>query len=168
MDTNHKDTIEIRPATKQDIPTLLNLIKQLAEHHNFSDKLVATEATLEESLFGDRLYAEVVFAYFNQMPVAYALFTHNFSTLLGRQGLYLCDLYVDPSVRNKGIGHHLLIHLAKIAKERKCGRLEWSVLKSNTHAINFYENIGATALDDWITYRITEDALNNLAAGKIE
>src|SRR3990167_10022171 len=157
-----QDTFEIKLAQENDIPIIFEFIRQLVEHNNSSNELIATEEILKDSLFIKK-YAEVIIGYLNKQAVAYALFLHNFSTLLGRPGIYLVDIYVIPKARNQGIGRNMFIYLATLAKERKCGRLEWSVLKSNKEAISLYENIGAKAMDEWKTYRIEGNILNRLA-----
>ena len=156
------NTFEALPATKEDIPLILKFIKQLAEYENLSHQLRANEESLQESLFGAKAYAEVIIGYLNKSPVSYALFTHNFSTLLGRQGLYLVDLFVIPEARKQGIGRAMLTYLSSIAKERKCGRIDWVVLNWNKSAISFYEKIGAKSMDEWKMYRITEEDFENL------
>jgi len=160
-----ENTFEIRPATKEDIPILFSFINQLAEHHNSTCELAATEDLLEENLFGKTPGAEVLIGILNGIPVAYALFVHNFSTLLSKRGLYLVDLFVIPEARHKGIGKRILIHLARLAKERNCARFEWSVQIKNLTAIDFYENLGAEAMNNWKTYRMTGEALDKLALG---
>jgi ribosomal protein S18 acetylase RimI-like enzyme len=158
-----KNTFKIRFATKKDVHLLFCFIKQFAEYGNVSHELKATEEILEESLFGQKSYAEVIIGYLNQEPVSYALFSHNFSTLLGRPGLYLVDLFVIPEARNQGIGRSMLVYLAELAKKRKCGRLEWSVLNSNKLGIMLYKAVGAKPMDEWTTYRVSGTALDKLA-----
>ncbi|MCB0518790.1 MAG: GNAT family N-acetyltransferase [Lewinellaceae bacterium] len=155
--------LELRPAQKGDIPLILQFIKDLAEYERLSDIVVANEELLEESLFGDCRYAEVVLAYYDGQPAGFALFFHNYSTFLARPGIYLEDLFVKPEFRRKSIGKALLSHLAQIALDRKCGRLEWSVLDWNTPAIDFYKSIGAKAMDEWTVFRLTGESLNKLA-----
>jgi GNAT superfamily N-acetyltransferase len=152
-------SVRIAPATERDVPLILTFIKKLAEYENLSHQVVATEDMLREALFGSRPAAEVLIAYWDEEPAGFALFFHNFSTFLGRRGIYLEDLFVDPAQRGKGIGKALLIHLAKIAKERACGRLEWSVLDWNKPAIDFYKSLGAVPLEDWTQFRLTGEAL---------
>ena len=155
--------LRIVPATVDDIPLILGFIKELAEYERLAHEVVATEAVLRETLFGPRAYAEVVLAYYDHKPAGYALFFHSFSTFLGRPGLYLEDLYVRPPLRGKGIGKALLVHLAKLALERKCGRLEWAVLNWNESAIGFYKSLGAQPMDTWTVYRLTGIPLTQLA-----
>lgn len=158
------DTFIIKSATAQDIPLILSFIKELAEYEKLSHEVVTTEAGLKEALFGEQPHAEVIIGYLNQIPVSFALFFHNFSTFLGRPGIHLEDLFVKPEARGKGVGQKMLAYLAAIAKSRKCGRFEWSVLDWNESAIGFYERLGAKAMDEWTVYRVTGHALDNLAA----
>ncbi|MGA3244169.1 MAG: GNAT family N-acetyltransferase [Bacteroidota bacterium] len=164
MATNPEDRLRIVPATKSDIPVILALIKELAEYERLAHEVVATEEILTETLFGERPYAEVLLAHYENNPVGYALFFHSYSTFLGRPGLYLEDLYVRPSLRGKGIGKALLATLARIALDRKCGRLEWAVLNWNEPAIGFYKSLGAKPMDTWTVYRITAEPLAQLAS----
>jgi len=153
----------IREATEQDIPLILSFIRQLAEYERLSDEAVVTEKTLRDSLFGVRRYAEVLLGYAGDRPVAFAVFFHNFSTFLGRPGLYLEDLFVIPEMRGKGFGRAMLLELARIARERNCGRFEWAVLDWNESAIRFYKNLGAIAMDEWTIYRVSGEALGRLS-----
>lgn len=155
--------LEIRPATVEDVPLLLNFIKDLAEYEKLSHEVSATEEILRDSLFGERRVAEALLAYLGDDPAGFALFFHNFSTFLGRPGIYLEDLYVRPEYRGFKVGRTLLAQLAKLAKERGCGRLEWSVLDWNEPSIGFYKSLGAVAMDDWTVYRLTGDALQELS-----
>jgi GNAT superfamily N-acetyltransferase len=141
------------------------LIKELAEYERLSHEVVATEDSLRGWLFGEQRAAEVVLGYQEGVPAGFALFFHSFSTFLGRPGIYLEDLYVKPEFRGKGLGRALLIYLARLAKERDYGRLEWSVLDWNEPAIRLYEGIGAVPMDEWTAYRVTGEALEELAAG---
>lgn len=164
MPTTSIPDVRIEPATETDIPVLLSLIKELAEYERLSHEVVVTEEILRETLFGKRPYAEDVIAYYKNEPVGHALFFHNFSTFLGKPGLYLEDLYVRPPYRGKGIGKALLIYLAQLAKERKCGRFEWAVLDWNEPSIQFYKNLGAVPMEDWTVFRLTGEALDKLAS----
>ncbi len=155
--------LEIRIATEDDVPLILSFIKELAEYENLSHEVYATEDLLREYLFGERRGAEVVIGHHGEDPAGFALFFHNFSTFLGRPGIYLEDLYVTPELRGKGVGRALLTYLAKLAKERNCGRLEWSVLDWNEPAIKLYESIGAVPMNEWTVYRLTGEALDGLA-----
>ena len=152
----------IEPATERDLPIILRLVKSLAEYEHLAHAVVATEATLRESLFVKRA-AEVVIGYAGDELAGFAVFFQTFSTFLGIPGMYLEDLFVDPKFRRQGLGEALLARLARIAVERECGRLEWSVLRWNELAIGFYQKLGARPLDDWVTYRLTGDALVRLA-----
>jgi GNAT superfamily N-acetyltransferase len=156
--------ITIRTATVADTPQILAFIRALAEYEKLSDACVATETTLSETLFGDRRYAEVLIADYNGKPAGFALFFHNYSTFLAKPGIYLEDLFVDPDLRGKGVGKALLARLAKLAVERNCGRLEWSVLDWNEPSIGFYKSLGAVPMDEWTIFRLTGDALGNLAS----
>jgi GNAT superfamily N-acetyltransferase len=157
--------IGVREATEDDVPLILFLIRELAEYERLSHEVVATEEGLRETLFGERRYAEVLIAEHDGAPAGFALFFHNFSTFLGKPGIYLEDLYVKPEFRGTGIGKKLLIHLAGLAKERGCGRLEWWVLDWNEPSIGFYKKLGAVPMDDWTVYRVSGTALEHLASG---
>jgi GNAT superfamily N-acetyltransferase len=153
----------IRDARVEDVPLILTFIRELAEYERLTHEVVATEEQLAENLFGERRAAEVVIGLLDETPVGFALFFHNFSTFLGRSGIYLEDVYVRPKYRGRGFGNAFLAHLAKLARERGCGRLEWAVLDWNEPAIRFYESLGAVAMDDWTVYRLTGEALAELA-----
>jgi GNAT superfamily N-acetyltransferase len=157
------EAITIRPADEGDVGVILQFIRDLAKYEHLEHEVVATEGMLREALFGGRPYAEVVLACLNGEPVGFALFFHNFSTFLGRAGIYLEDLYVRPEARGHGVGRCLLTWLAATAVSRRCGRLEWAVLDWNEPSIRFYRNLGAVPLDDWTTYRVTGPALSQLA-----
>jgi GNAT superfamily N-acetyltransferase len=158
--------LEIRSATRDDVPLILSFIKELAEYERLSQEVVATEEGLRDSLFGERPVAEVLIGYLGDEPAGFALFFHSFSTFLGRPGIYLEDLYVRPAFRGAGVGRTLLVRLAELATERGCGRLEWSVLNWNKPAIRFYKALGAVPMDEWTVYRVTGDAVGDLAAGR--
>jgi GNAT superfamily N-acetyltransferase len=153
----------IRQATEQDVPLIFSFIRQLAEYERLSHEAVVTEKTLQDSLFGARRYAEVLLGYADDKPVAFAIFFHNFSTFLGRPGLYLEDLFVIPAMRGKGFGRAMLVELARIARERNCGRFEWAVLDWNEPAIQFYKNLGAIPMNEWTIFRVTGAALGRLS-----
>ena len=157
------DGFRIDAATRQDVPVILELIKALAEYEHLSHQVVATEETLRESLFAEPYVAEAAIARVGDQPVGYALWFHTYSTFLGRRGLYLEDLFVAPEWRGQGLGRALLAHVARVSIQRACGRLEWSVLEWNEPAIRFYRGLGATSVDEWTVYRLTGDALNELA-----
>jgi GNAT superfamily N-acetyltransferase len=155
--------LRIEPALRSETPIILSLIKELAEYEKLLHDVIATEEVLEETLFGDHPFAEVVLARFDGAPVGYALFFHSFSTFVGRPGLYLEDVYVRPTMRGKGIGKALLVYLAALAVERKCGRFEWSVLNWNEPSIGFYKSLGAEPMDEWTVYRLAGKSLTHLA-----
>ena len=156
-------SVSLRPATPSDVPAILGFIRELASYEKLEHQVVATEALLARHLFGPRPAAEVVIAEVEGRAVGFALFFHNFSTFLGRPGMFLEDLYVQPHARGLGIGRALLRHLAGLAVERGCGRLDWNVLDWNAPAIGFYQKLGAEVLPDWRTCRLTGDALKTLA-----
>jgi len=154
----------IRPAADQDIPVLLRMIKALAVYEKLGGQVVATEASLRRSLFGERPYAQAVIGQVGTEPVGFALFFHNFSTFRGAPGLYLEDLFVYPDWRGRGFGRRLLAHVASVAVATGCHRMEWSVLDWNEPAIGFYRRVGAQSMDDWTTFRLTGEALGALAS----
>ena len=156
-------SVKIVAATDRDVPLILEMIRGLAEYERMSDQVVATEAGLREVLFGPRPQAEVLIAFAGEWPAGFALFFHNFSTFVGRRGLYLEDLFVKPEFRGLGIGRRLLTELARIAVERNCGRFEWSVLDWNAPAIGFYEKLGAQMMKEWRIFRLSGEALKQLA-----
>lgn len=153
----------IRFAVEGDIPTILSLIHELAEYEKMTHDVVASEESLRASLFGERRTAEVLLGELEGSPVAYAVFFHNFSTFLGRPGIYLEDIYVKPQCRGRGYGEAMLRRLAQIAVERRCDRLEWVVLDWNKSAIDFYRKLGAKPMDEWTVFRITGQPLRKLA-----
>jgi len=157
------DGFALRTATAEDTATVLGFIRELAEYERLAHEVVATEDLLRSTLFGERRVAEVILGCERGEPVAFALFFHNYSTFLGQPGIYLEDLFVRPGHRGKGYGEILLAHLAHLALERGCGRLEWSVLDWNEPALGFYRRLGAVAMDDWTVHRVTGDALRGLA-----
>lgn len=157
-------SILIRAAQPADIPLLKSLICELAEYEHLSHTVVMTEALLQENLF-QRKYAEALIAEYGQAPAGFALFFHNFSTFVGRPGIYLEDLYVRPEFRARGIGRALLQRLAALAVERNCGRMEWTCLDWNAPSIRFYKSLGAVPMDEWSIYRLDGAALQALAAG---
>jgi len=154
---------KIRPARVDDVPIILQLIRDLATYERAPDDVVATEEQLVEVLFGERPVAEVLLAYEGESPVGFAVYFYNFSTWLGRPGLYLEDLFVRPDKRGKGYGRALLVELAKIARDRECGRMEWAVLNWNEPAIKFYRALGAKPMDEWTGFRLTGDEISKLA-----
>jgi GNAT superfamily N-acetyltransferase len=156
--------LRIRTAVEEDLPLILRFIRELAEYERLAHEVVATEESLRATLFGSPRFAEVLIGESGGTPVCFALFFHNYSTFLGRPGLYLEDLFVAPDARGRGYGKALLVRLAQIAKERNCGRFEWAVLDWNESAIGFYKSLGARPQDDWTVYRVTGAALDALAA----
>ena len=153
----------IRAATEDDVPIILTLIKELAEYEKLSHEVEATDADIRQSLFGERPVAEALIGELGFLPISFALFFYNFSTFLGKPGIYLEDLYVKPEYRSRGFGRKMLAHLARLAKERNCGRFEWSVLDWNLPAIRTYDRLDARPMKEWILYRLTGKALNKLA-----
>ena len=153
----------IRKAEKADVPVILDFINKLAEYERLSHEVVATRADLERYLFGDEKVAEVLIGYEEELPVGFALFFHNFSTFLGKPGIYLEDLFVLEEHRSKGYGTKLLASLAALAMERNCGRMEWAVLDWNEPSIEFYKSLGARMMDEWIVNRVTGESLRELA-----
>ena len=156
--------LAFRPGTAGDVPLILAFIRALAEYERLAHEVEATEDALRATLFGPRPYAEVVFAVQDGREVGFALFFHNYSTFLGRPGLYLEDLFVLPEARGAGVGKALLKRLAQIAVERGCGRFEWWVLDWNEPSVEFYRRQGAVPMDEWTVMRVTGDALTRLAA----
>jgi GNAT superfamily N-acetyltransferase len=157
-------SFQIQSATKADVPVILSFIKKLADYERLSHEVTATEESLSDTLFGRRRTAEVAIGYFKRQAVCFTLFFHNYSTFLGRPGIYIEDLYVDESFRRRGFGSALLRYVARLANERQCGRLEWSVLDWNEPAIQFYQKLGAAPMSEWTVYRLTGDSLARLAA----
>lgn len=148
------EKIQIRFAEKQDITLILNFIKELAEYEKLSGRVTATETLINDALFGIQKYAECMIGEYANHPAGFALFFHNFSTFVGKPGIYLEDLFVKPEFRGKGIGKTLLLKIAELAKERNCARFEWSVLDWNQQAIDFYKGIGAKPMDEWTVFRL--------------
>ncbi len=153
----------IREATPDDVALMLDLIRELADYEKLTHTLEATEESMREALFGDRPVAEALMAYFDDEPAGYAIFFHSMSTFLGRAGLYLEDIYVRPHLRGRGIGKAMFANIAHIAVQRKCGRMEWQVLRWNQPAIDFYDALGAEAMDGWLTMRLAGESLTNVA-----
>jgi GNAT superfamily N-acetyltransferase len=154
---------QIKPAVRADVPLIMSLIRDLAEYERAPQDAVATEEQLNEVFFGAKPSAEVLIAREGDEAVGFAVFFHNFSTWLGRAGLYLEDLFVRPEQRGKGYGRALLVRLARIAQERGCGRMEWAVLDWNEPAIEFYKKLGAKPMDDWTVFRLTSEGIGALA-----
>jgi GNAT superfamily N-acetyltransferase len=154
---------KIRPARLEDVPIILRLIRDLATYERAPDEVSATEQQLVEVLFGQKPAAEVLLAFEEESPVGFAVYFYNFSTWLGQAGLYLEDLFVNPEKRGKGYGRALLIELAKIARDRGCGRMEWAVLDWNEPAIRFYRALGAKPMHEWTVFRLTREEIGKLA-----
>jgi GNAT superfamily N-acetyltransferase len=153
----------IRRATVADVPTILALIRELATYERAPNDVTVTEEQLVDVLFGEKPAAEVLLAFEGDQPVGFAVYFYNFSTWLGRPGLYLEDLFVRPEQRGKGYGRALLVDLARIARDRGCGRMEWAVLDWNEPAIEFYRKLGAKPMDEWTVFRLTRDGIQRLA-----
>ena len=156
----------IRTGTEEDAPVIFSLITELAEYEHLAHEVVASVDDIRKTLFGERPFAETLIGEYEGLPISFALFFYNFSTFLGKPGIYLEDLYVQPEHRGKGFGSKMLAHIAALAKERNCGRFEWSVLNWNTPAIRTYEKLGATPMKEWILYRLSGGALDRLASKK--
>jgi GNAT superfamily N-acetyltransferase len=156
--------LSIRNATADDVPLILQFIRELAEYEKLAHEMVATPQDLKRDGFSDHPYFHVVIAEWDGEPAGFALYFYNYSTFQGRPGLYLEDLFVRPSYRGKGIGKALLVHLARVAVEQRCGRYQWQVLDWNTPSIQFYESLGARMMKEWLTMRVTGEALARLAA----
>jgi GNAT superfamily N-acetyltransferase len=156
----------IRPATPADVPTIARLIRDLADYERLADKVALKESDLGEHLFGSRPYCEVLLAEDAGNVVGFALFFHNYSTFLGKPGIYLEDLFVQPEHRGNGHGKGLLVAIARLAMERGCGRIEWSALNWNEPSIQFYLKLDAQRMDEWTVYRLSGDALTRLALTK--
>jgi len=157
--------LNIRSAVAADVPLILQLIRELADYEKLAHEVVATEAQLQEHLFGPQPKAETLIAEADGTPVGFALFFHNFSTFVGRPGIYLEDLFVRPVARGQGIGKALLVRLAQLSVERGCGRFEWAVLDWNEPALRFYQSLGAVTKKEWLIHRVSGEALQRLAQG---
>ena len=152
-----EELLKIHEAEPGDVKLILTLIKELSEYEKLSSSVTATESILEKALFGEKRYAEVLIAEYESKPAGYALYFFNFSTFLGKPGIYLEDIYVRPQYRGKGIGKALLKRLIKLAEDKNCGRVEWAVLNWNQSAINFYKSLGAVPMNEWTIFRLNED-----------
>src|SRR6266513_5012785 len=158
-----QSNFEIRPSRVEDVPIILKLIRDLATYERAPKEVTATEEQLVDVLFGEKPVAEVLLAFERKSPVGFAVFFHNFSTWLGRPGLYLEDLFIKPEKRERGYGRALLVDLAKIALDRGCGRMKWAVLDWNEPAIQFYRKLGGKPMDEWTVFRLTRDGIAKLA-----
>jgi GNAT superfamily N-acetyltransferase len=159
--------LQIRPAQDADAPLVLDFIRKLAEYGDISSEATVTEADLRAALFGPRPVAEAVLAYVGNEPAGFAVYSFTFSSFIGKPGIYVEDLFVEHEFRSRGIGKALLVTLARLGRERGCGRLEWSVLNWNEQAMEFYQDLGAVPMDEWTTFRLTGEALEQLAAGDL-
>jgi GNAT superfamily N-acetyltransferase len=159
---NKRSDFKIRPARVDDVPIILQLIRDFATYERAPDEVIATEEQLVDVLFGERPVAEVLLAFEEESPVGFAVYFYNFSTWLGRPGLYLEDLFVKPEKRGKGYGRALLVELAKIARDRGCGRMEWAVLNWNEPAIKFYRTLGAKPMNEWTVFRLAREEIAKL------
>jgi len=155
--------LQIRKAKESDAHVIVWFVRQLAEYERLSHEAVMTEESVRQSLFGPRPAAEVLLGYSEDKPAAFAVFFHNFSTFLGKPGLYLEDLFVVPEMRGRGFGRAMLVELARIARQRNCGRFEWAVLDWNEPAIEFYKKLGAVPMNEWTIFRVAGEALERLA-----
>jgi GNAT superfamily N-acetyltransferase len=162
--TDKAPDVHIAPGTPADVPVILDLIRQLAVYEKLAHEVTATEQVLRDSLFGPKPVAEVLLAYADKLPIGFAVFFQNFSTFLGKPGIYLEDLFVLPEWRRKGVGKRLLASVAAFAVARGCGRFEWAVLDWNEPALRFYKSLGTRVMDDWRICRLTGDALQRVAA----
>lgn len=160
-----KNDVVFRYAERKDVPLILHFVEELAEYEKMSNEVVATEALLEEWIF-DKEKAEVIFAVVNEKEIGFALFFHNFSTFLGRGGIYLEDLFIEPAFRGKGYGKAMFEKLAEITVERGCGRLEWWCLDWNKPSIDFYRSLGAEPMEDWTVYRLSGETLKEMGGNR--
>ena len=158
----NSEKIKIRSAEIEDSKIILKLIKELSVYEKLSRTVVNNEELVKENLFGKKKYAEALIAEYENQPVGFALFFHNYSTFVGKPGIYLEDLFVQPEMRGKGVGKKLFLELIKLAKERNCGRVEWSVLNWNKPAIDFYKSMGAIPMDEWTVYRLNKHEIDEL------
>lgn len=155
--------IKIRFASRADSKLILSFIRELAEYERLADSVTADEYKIKKFLFSDKSFAECLIADYNDKPVGFALFFHNFSTFVGKPGIYLEDLYVQPEYRGKGIGKALLLEIIRTARKRDCGRVEWAVLDWNKPAISFYESLGAKPMNEWTVFRLDEIDISRLS-----
>ena len=161
-------TLRIEPATERDLPAIVHLVRQLARYEKLEHAMVASQDDFRQALFEAERSAHALMAFADDAPVGFALYFYNFSTFLGKRGIYLEDIYVEPEYRGRGIGSALLKRLARIGKEQNCGRMEWSVLTWNQPSIDFYHRLGAATLDDWRIFRLHGEPLERLAARATE
>ncbi len=154
--------LKIEQATKNDISLILQFIKELAIYEKLLDKVTANEKILKKTLFGKNKFAEVILAYLNEIPVGFSIYFYNFSSFVGKPGIYIEDIYVKPEFRGKGIGKAIFKYFGELVKEKDCGRIEWSVLNWNKPSIDFYLKLGAIPMDEWTVFRLTGDKINQL------
>ena len=159
--------LQIRPAKESDAPLVLDFIRKLAEYGDISSETTVNGADLRAALFGPRPVAEAILAYVGGEPAGFAVYSFTFSSFMGKPGIYVEDLFVEYQFRSRGIGKALLVTLARLGRERGCGRLEWSVLNWNEQAMEFYQDLGAVPMEEWTTFRLTGEALERLAAGDV-
>lgn len=159
--------LQIRPAESADVPVVLDFIRKLAEYGDISSETTVTEDDVRAALFGPRPVAQAILAYVGPEPAGFAVYSFTFSSFMGKPGIWVEDLFVEPRFRGVGVGKALLVTLAKLGRECGCGRLEWSVLNWNEQAMEFYQDLGAAPLDEWTTFRLTGDALERLASGEL-
>jgi GNAT superfamily N-acetyltransferase len=158
--------LQIRPAKQSDAPLVLEFIRKLAEYGDISSEATVTESDVRASLFGERPVAEAILAYVGSEPAGFAVYSFTFSSFMGKPGIFVEDLFVEHQFRGRGVGKALLLTLARLGRERGCGRLEWSVLNWNEQAMEFYQELGAVPMDEWTTFRLTGEALDRLASGE--
>lgn len=156
--------LELRPAVESDARLVFEFIRKLAEYGDISDEVKASEADVRAALFGPQHVADAVLAFVSGQPAGFALYSYSFASFLGKPGIYIEDFFVEQAYRNRGIGKKLLVHLARLGRSRGCGRLEWSVLNWNERAMELYQDLGAAPMDEWTTFRLTGEALDQLAA----
>jgi GNAT superfamily N-acetyltransferase len=161
------NAVQIRPAKQSDAPLVLGFIRKLAEYGDISSEATVTEADVRAALFGARPVAEAILAYLGGESAGFAVYSFTFSSFMGKPGIYVEDLFVEHQFRGRGVGKALLVTLARLGRERGCGRLEWSVLNWNEQAMEFYQDLGAVPMDEWTTFRLTGEALEHLASGEL-
>jgi GNAT superfamily N-acetyltransferase len=160
--------LDIKPANVRQVQLILDFIREIAEYEKLVHEVVADKKTLRNTLFGKNKSAEVVIGYCQGKPVGYALFFYNYSSFIGRHGLYIEDIYIKPEHRGKGYGKAFMVYLARIARDKKCGRMEWAVLTWNEPSIKFYKKLGAVSMDDWRIFRLSGDALKKLETQQLD
>lgn len=159
--------LQIRPATESDAPLVIHFIRKLAEYGDISSEATVTESDVRAALFGEHRVAQALLAFVGNEPAGFAVYSYTFSSFMGKAGIYVEDLFVEHEFRSRGIGKALLVTLARLGRERGCGRLEWSVLNWNEQAMEFYQDLGAVPMDEWTTFRLTGEPLERLASGEV-